>query len=50
MNIQNLRNRTKIRNLTIFIILVLASGWLGRGLDVLIGNPRRKLWYAIVDY
>jgi hypothetical protein len=39
MNIQNLRNRTTIRNLTIFIILVLASGWLGRGLDVRMGNP-----------
>lgn len=39
MNIQNLGNRTTIRNLTIFIILVLASGWLGRGLDVIMGNP-----------
>jgi hypothetical protein len=39
MSIQNLRNRTTIRNLTIFIILVLASGWLGRGLDVGMGNP-----------
>lgn len=39
MNIQNLRNRTTIRNLGIFVILVLASGWLGRGLDALMGNP-----------
>jgi Type II CAAX prenyl endopeptidase Rce1-like len=39
MNIQNQSNRTTIRNLTIFVILVLASGWLGRGLDELMGNP-----------
>ena len=39
MNIQNLSNKTTIRNLAIFIILVLASGWLGRGLDDLMGNP-----------
>ena len=38
MNIQNMRNKITIRNLTIFIILVLASGWLGRGLDVWMGN------------
>lgn len=38
MNIQNLGIRTTIRNLTIFITLVLASGWLGRGLDALMGN------------
>ena len=39
MNIQNRSNRTTIRNLTIFVILVLASGWLGWGLDELMGNP-----------
>jgi hypothetical protein len=39
MNMQNLRNRTTKRNLMIFIILVLASGWLGRGLDQGMGNP-----------
>jgi hypothetical protein len=39
MNSQKPNHRTTIRNLTIFIILVLASGWLGRGLDVLMGNP-----------
>jgi hypothetical protein len=38
MNIQNLRGRT-IRHLAIFILLVLASGWIGRGLDRLMGNP-----------
>ena len=38
MNIQNLSNRTTIRNLTIFIFVVLASGWLGRGLDAWMGN------------
>ena len=39
MNIQNQSNRTTVRNLAIFIIVVLASGWVGRGLDVLMGNP-----------
>ena len=39
MNIQNQTNRTTIRNLTIFIVVVLAIGWIGRGLDVLLGNP-----------
>lgn len=39
MNIQTQRNRRTIRNLGIFILLILASGWLGRGLDVLMGNP-----------
>jgi membrane protease YdiL (CAAX protease family) len=39
MNIQNLSNRTTIRNLAIFTIVVLAIGWIGRGLDILMGNP-----------
>jgi len=39
MNIQNQSNRTTIRNLAIFIIVVLAIGWIGRGLDILMGNP-----------
>ena len=39
MNIQNQSNRTTIRNLAIFIIVVLAIGWIGRGLDVLMDNP-----------
>jgi hypothetical protein len=39
MNIQTQGNRRTIRNLGIFILLILASGWLGRGLDVLMGNP-----------
>jgi len=39
MNIQNQSNRTTIRNLVIFIIVVLAIGWIGRGLDVLMDNP-----------
>jgi len=38
MNIQNQSNRTTVRNLTIFIIVVLAIGWVGRGLDILMGN------------
>jgi hypothetical protein len=39
MNDQHLRNRRTLRNLSIFTTLVLASGWLGRGLDALMGNP-----------
>lgn len=39
MNIQNQSNRTTIRNLTIYIIVILAIGWIGRGLDVLMGSP-----------
>jgi membrane protease YdiL (CAAX protease family) len=39
MNIQNQSNRATIRNLAIFIIVVLAIGWIGRGLDVLMDNP-----------
>jgi len=49
MNIQNLSNRTTIRNLAIFTIVVLAIGWVGRGLDILMGNqasesPGMLLW------
>jgi hypothetical protein len=39
MKTQNQGNKTTIRNLTIFTILVLASGWIGWGLDRLMGNP-----------
>jgi hypothetical protein len=39
MNIQNQSNRTTIRNLVIFTIIVLAIGWIGRGLDVMMGSP-----------
>ena len=39
MNIKSQTNRTTIRNLVIFIIVVLAIGWMGRGLDVLMGSP-----------
>jgi hypothetical protein len=39
MNIQDHSKRTTIRNLLIFILIILASGWLGRGLDRLMGNP-----------
>jgi hypothetical protein len=38
MNIHN-QSKTTVRNLTIFIIIVLVSGWVGRGLDILMGNP-----------
>jgi hypothetical protein len=39
MSVRNQNNRTAIRNLTIFVIVVLSIGWIGRGLDVLMGNP-----------
>jgi membrane protease YdiL (CAAX protease family) len=39
MNSQNQSNRTTIRNLAIFVIVVLAIGWIGRLLDVLMDNP-----------
>jgi hypothetical protein len=39
MNNQTQGNQRTIRNLAVFVILVLASGWLGRGLDELMGNP-----------
>ena len=39
MNIQNQNNRKTIRNLVIFTVIVLSIGWIGRGLDVLLGNP-----------
>jgi hypothetical protein len=39
MNIQNQSSRKTVRNLTIFILLILASGWLGRGLDKWMGQP-----------
>lgn len=44
--------KTTIRNLIIFTIVVITSGWLGRGLDVLMGNPSKDslgmlLWLII---
>ena len=39
MDIQTQNKTRTIRYLGIFILLILASGWLGRGLDVLMGNP-----------
>lgn len=39
MNIHNQSNRITVRNLAIFIIVVLAIGWIGWGLDILMGNP-----------
>ena len=38
MNIRNQDHKTTVRNLAIFIVLILASGWMGHGLDVLMGN------------
>jgi membrane protease YdiL (CAAX protease family) len=39
MNVQTLERRHTARNLVIFSIVVLASGWLGYGLDRLMNNP-----------
>jgi hypothetical protein len=39
MSIQKQKSKPTIRNLAIFITAVLAIGWIGRGLDVLMGNP-----------
>ena len=39
MNIQDQNNRKTIHNLVIFTVIVLSIGWIGRGLDVLLGNP-----------
>jgi hypothetical protein len=39
MNANKQSNRNTVRNLAIFIAVVLAIGWIGRGLDVLLGNP-----------
>jgi len=39
MNTETQSYRKTIRNLGIFILIVLASGWLGKGVDVLMGNP-----------
>jgi len=38
VNFQNQDNRTIIRNLAIFTVIVLVIGWVGRGLDILMGN------------
>jgi hypothetical protein len=52
VNIQNQNNRTTIRNLVIFTTIVLAIGWIGRGLDLLMGNPSSEglgilLWISM---
>jgi hypothetical protein len=39
MSIQKQKSKPTIRNLAIFIAAVLAIGWIGRGLDILMGNP-----------
>jgi membrane protease YdiL (CAAX protease family) len=39
MNIANRSKKITIRNLAIFVIAVLSIGWIGHGLDVLMGNP-----------
>ena len=52
MNIQNQSNRITIRNLTIFTAVVLASGWIGHGVDLLTGStgmetPGLAVWLLI---
>lgn len=39
MNENSINRRATVRNLVIFIIVVLTIGWIGRGLDTLMGNP-----------
>lgn len=39
MSAENQSNRATVRNLVIFTIVVIAIGWIGRGLDVLLGKP-----------
>jgi membrane protease YdiL (CAAX protease family) len=39
MKQQNLNDKRTVRNLVIFTVVVLASGWLGYGLDKLMNNP-----------
>jgi len=39
MTTQARTDRRTLRNLAIFVIVVLAVGWLGRGLDVVTGSP-----------
>lgn len=39
MKIRMQKTKTTIRNLLIFTTIVLAIGWIGRGLDTLMGNP-----------
>jgi membrane protease YdiL (CAAX protease family) len=52
VSFQNQNNRTTIRNLTIFTLFVLASGWIGHGIDLLMGNtgmdtPGLAVWLLI---
>ena len=52
MNVQDQNKRKTIRNLVIFSLIVLAIGWIGRGLDVQSGNPTREglgilLWISM---
>ena len=39
MNTKNLEHKRTVRNLAIFSVVVLASGWLGLGLDALMNTP-----------
>lgn len=52
MNIQNQRNKTTVRNLVIFTVVILASGWIGHGVDLLTGStgmetPGLAVWLLI---
>src|SRR5215207_342984 len=39
MKQKNLKEKRTLRNLVIFTVVVLASGWVGNGLDKLMNNP-----------
>lgn len=52
MNVQIKNNRKTVRNVIIFTTIVLTIGWIGRGLDVKLGNPATEglgilLWISI---
>ena len=52
MNAQELNKKITIRNLVIFTVIVLTIGFIGRGLDVAMGNPTREslgilLWISM---
>lgn len=43
MNTKHQNQRRTIRNIVIFIIVVLAIGWIARELDIAMGNPNIQI-------
>jgi hypothetical protein len=48
VNTHNQATGTTVRNLAIFISVVLAVGWIGRGLDILMRNPASESFGMLV--